>query len=110
MAAGSAGSRKGGLSPRGGTVHPLHVPGHAHPGCHRRPGNDTQAIADGDTQIVNALSLDQFGDGRHPLGRPGRIPNSLSVPATDLLHPLTGDFATPEQMAQQLAAVDPRSR
>lgn len=67
-----------------------------------------QAIAAGDVQIVNALSVAQFqGTGGTHYGRPGRIPNSLSVPATDLLDPLTGDFAPPEQMARQIAGIDP---
>ncbi|MDF1736555.1 MAG: sulfurtransferase [Minwuia sp.] len=66
-----------------------------------------QAIASGDVQIVNALSVAQFqGTGGTHYGRPGRIPNSVSLPATDLLDPLSGDFARPDRMAQQVASID----
>lgn len=66
-----------------------------------------QALADGEVQIVNALSEAQFrGTGGTHYGRPGRIPNSISVPANALLDPMSGDFATPAQMAEALAAVD----
>lgn len=66
-----------------------------------------QALADGGVQIVNALSEAQFrGTGGTHYGRPGRIPNSISVPANALLDPMSGDFAAPAQMAEALATVD----
>jgi len=66
-----------------------------------------RAIADGDTLLVNALSEDQFtGTGGTHYGRPGRIPASLSIPAADLVNPVTGAFVPASEMAQRLAHID----
>ncbi len=51
------------------------------------------AIADERTCIVNALARDQHtGESRVHYGRPGRIPSSVVVPATELVDPTTGAF------------------
>lgn len=64
------------------------------------------ALDDPDTLVVNALSLPQFeGSGGTHYGRPGRIPGSVSCPASTLLDPATGKFASPEDMRRQLAAL-----
>jgi len=65
------------------------------------------AITDGDTLLVNALSADQFeGTGGTHYGRPGRIPASLSIPAADLVNPMTGQFASQAEIEQRLAHID----
>ncbi len=67
----------------------------------------SRAIADGDTLLVNALPEDQFtGTGGTHYGRPGRIPASLSIPAADLVNPVTGAFVPASEMAQRLAHID----
>jgi len=44
-------------------------------------------------QLINALSVAQFaGTGGAHYGRPGRIPNSLSLPAKEMVDPDTGCF------------------
>jgi len=44
-------------------------------------------------QLINALSAEQFaGKGGAHYGRPGRIPNSLNLPAKDMIDPGTGRF------------------
>ncbi|MDF1719642.1 MAG: sulfurtransferase [Minwuia sp.] len=66
-----------------------------------------RAIADGDALLVNALSAAQFtGTGGTHYGRPGRIPSSISIPAADLVNPMTGQFASPAEITQRLAHVD----
>lgn len=40
--------------------------------------------------LVNALSQEQFEGGGQHYGRPGRIPGSVSVPATSVIDPSTG--------------------
>lgn len=66
-----------------------------------------RAIADGDALLVNALSADQFdGSGGTHYGRPGRIPASVSIPAADLVNPVTGQFAPLAEIEQRLAHVD----
>jgi thiosulfate/3-mercaptopyruvate sulfurtransferase len=53
----------------------------------------SQAITDPQKVLLNALKKEQFlGTGGPHYGRPGRIPNSLSWPATDLYDPATGEF------------------
>ncbi len=52
-----------------------------------------EAINDPQKVLLNALKKEQFlGTGGAHYGRPGRIPNSLSWPATDLYDPQTGKF------------------
>lgn len=66
-----------------------------------------RAIADGDALLVNALSAEQHaGTGGTHYGRPGRIPSSLSIPAANLVNPITGDFAPLAEIEQRLAHVD----
>jgi len=57
------------------------------------------------TQIINALSAVQFaGTGGAHYGRPGRIPNSLNLPAKDMIDPATGCFWDLETLAQKVKA------
>ena len=63
------------------------------------------ALHDPDTMLLNALSPAQFeGSGGTHYGRPGRIPGSTSCPASDLLDPSTGEFASLERMRALLGA------
>ena len=58
-----------------------------------------------DTQLINALSKAQFaGTGGAHYGRPGRIPNSLNLPAKDMIDPATGCFWGLETLAQKVKA------
>lgn len=58
-----------------------------------------------DTQLINALSAVQFaGTGGAHYGRPGRIPNSLNLPAKDMIDPATGCFWDLETLAQKVKA------
>jgi thiosulfate/3-mercaptopyruvate sulfurtransferase len=51
------------------------------------------AIGDPSTQLVNALSAEQFaGTGGAHYGRPGRIPGSVGLPFSSLLDPGSGRF------------------
>ncbi len=66
-----------------------------------------RAIDDGQSLLVNALSADQHsGTGGTHYGRPGRIPNSVSIPAADLVNPMTGQFAPLAEIESRLAHVD----
>ena len=63
------------------------------------------ALHDPGTMLLNALSPAQFeGSGGTHYGRPGRIPGSASCPASDLLDPATGEFASPQRMRALLGA------
>lgn len=56
-----------------------------------------------DTQLINALSAAQFaGTGGAHYGRPGRIPNSLNLPAKDMIDPATDCFWDLETLAQKV--------
>ena len=58
------------------------------------------ALHDPDVVLVNALSPEQFvGSGGANYGRPGRIPESASVPLTDLLRPGTSWFRSLDEIA-----------
>lgn len=62
------------------------------------------ALDDPGTVLVNALAPEQFaGSGGTHYGRPGRIPGSVSCPAMTLLDPVTGRFASRDEMRRQLA-------
>ena len=53
----------------------------------------SEAITQPHKVLLNALKKEQFlGTGGAHYGRPGRIPNSHSWPATDLYDPQTGEF------------------
>jgi thiosulfate/3-mercaptopyruvate sulfurtransferase len=63
------------------------------------------ALGDGGTRLVNALSREQFaGTGGAHYGRPGRIPGSVSVPARELVSPETGCLLPPETLRERFAA------
>ena len=60
------------------------------------------AISDENTYLVNALSPEQFaGSSGSHYGRPGRIPNSLNLPANSLLTPDAYTFLPLDALAAQ---------
>jgi thiosulfate/3-mercaptopyruvate sulfurtransferase len=62
-------------------------------------------IADPDVVLVNALAPEQFkGTGGAHYGRPGRIPDSVSVPFRDLLRPGTSWFKSKDEIRAILEA------
>ena len=62
------------------------------------------AIEDGSTCVINALSKDQhMGIGGANYGRPGRISNTVNVPAGDLIDPETHVYRSPDQLADRFA-------
>ena len=62
------------------------------------------AIEDGSTCVINALSKDQhLGTGGANYGRPGRISNTVNVPAGDLIDPETHVYRSPDQLADRFA-------
>jgi len=64
------------------------------------------AIGEGATCTINALSAAQHaGTGGTVYGRPGRIANSVNVPAAGLLDPSTGAFLPPPELRAKFAAV-----
>ena len=64
------------------------------------------ALEQGSTCILNALSEEQhLGTGGADYGRPGRIANSVNVPASDLYDPKTHAYLPPEQLAERFADV-----
>jgi len=67
----------------------------------------SQAIADPKKVLLNALKKEQFlGTGGSHYGRPGRIPNSVSWPATDLYDPQTGEFKSQDELTALLKQLD----
>jgi len=57
--------------------------------------------------LLNALKKEQFlGTGGAHYGRPGRIPNSVSWPATDLYDPQTGEFKSQDELTALLKQLD----
>ena len=67
----------------------------------------SEAIADPQKVLLNALKKEQFlGTGGAHYGRPGRIPNSRSWPATDLYDPQTGEFKSLEELTALLNQLD----
>ena len=67
----------------------------------------TEAITDPQKVLLNALKKEQFlGTGGAHYGRPGRIPNSVSWPATDLYDPQTGEFKDLEELTALLQQLD----
>jgi thiosulfate/3-mercaptopyruvate sulfurtransferase len=67
----------------------------------------TEAITDSQKVLLNALKKEQFlGTGGAHYGRPGRIPNSRSWPATDLYEPQTGEFKSLEDLTALLTQLD----
>ena len=64
------------------------------------------ALEQGSTCILNALSEEQhLGTGGADYGRPGRIANSVNVPASDLYDPETHAYLPPERLAKRFADV-----
>ena len=64
------------------------------------------ALGQSSTCILNALSEEQhLGTGGADYGRPGRIANSVNVPASDLYDPKTHAYLPPEQLAERFADV-----
>jgi thiosulfate/3-mercaptopyruvate sulfurtransferase len=67
----------------------------------------TKAITDPQKVLLNALKKEQFlGTGGAHYGRPGRIPNSRSWPATDLYDAQTGEFKGLEELTALLRQID----
>jgi len=67
----------------------------------------TEAITDPQKVLLNALKKEQFlGTGGSHYGRPGRIPNSVSWPATDLYDTQTGEFKPLEELTARLKQLD----
>ena len=67
----------------------------------------SEGINDRQKVLLNALKKEQFlGTGGAHYGRPGRIPNSLSWPATDLYDPQTGEFKSLEELTALLKQLD----
>jgi thiosulfate/3-mercaptopyruvate sulfurtransferase len=67
----------------------------------------SDAINDPQKVLLNALKKEQFlGTGGAHYGRPGRIPNSVSWPATDLYDPQTGEFKDLEELTARLRQLD----
>lgn len=90
-------------------------------GFHARPRPELLAtldevvvsMDDHRVQLVNALSPEQFlGIGGAHYGRPGRIPNSLSLPVRNLFDATSLEFAAaPEiRVAAERAGLDPGKR
>ncbi len=64
------------------------------------------SIGGGPTCILNALSQEQhLGIGGASYGRPGRIENSVNVPAGELMDPITHAYLPAEELAERFAAV-----
>lgn len=58
-----------------------------------------EALQTQSCQLINALSAEQFtGSGGAHYGRPGRIPQSISLPARTLYDTRTGKFLTRNQL------------
>ena len=67
----------------------------------------SEAITDPQKVLLNALKKEQFsGTGGAHYGRPGRIPNSLSWPATDLYDTQTGEFKDRKELTALLKQLD----
>ena len=67
----------------------------------------SEAITDPQKVLLNALKKEQFlGTGGAHYGRPGRIPNSVSWPATDLYDPLTGEFKSQDELTALFKQLD----
>jgi len=67
----------------------------------------SEAITDPQKVLLNALKKEQFlGTGGAHYGRPGRIPNSVSWPATDLYDPQTGEFKSLAELTAMLRQLD----
>jgi thiosulfate/3-mercaptopyruvate sulfurtransferase len=67
----------------------------------------TEAITNPQKVLLNALKKEQFlGTGGAHYGRPGRIPNSVSWPATDLYDLQTGEFKSLEDLTALLKQLD----
>jgi thiosulfate/3-mercaptopyruvate sulfurtransferase len=65
-----------------------------------------KAIGDAGTCTINALSPEQHtGAAGANYGRPGRIKDSVNLPASYLLDPATNAFLPPEQLRRRFEAV-----
>ena len=63
------------------------------------------ATKNDDFLLVNALTRKQFSGGGTHYGRPGRIPESINIPALEILDHNTGKFSPKEKMQQQLKLI-----
>lgn len=61
------------------------------------------AIEDSATCTVNALGADIHSGENARYGRPGRVPGSVNVPKVELVDPETGEFKSPQEIAQKFA-------
>lgn len=68
-----------------------------------------QAVSDGSTIILNALTEDLHKGLNTRYGRPGRIPNSVNIPFHELIKPDTGKFKSPSEVTQIFADKDVHS-
>ncbi len=88
---------------------PVSTTPHDYPAAHltarRRPelfvGKDEMSGAIGDPQVcsINALAPELHSGASPRYGRPGRIPGSVNVPASNLQDPATFALRPPEQVA-----------
>ena len=58
------------------------------------------AIEDPSIGLVNALTKEQFEGRGQFFGKPGRIPQSISVPAIDLTDPMSGALRKPDELQE----------
>lgn len=58
------------------------------------------AIEDPSIGLVNALTKEQFEGRGQFFGKPGRIPQSISVPAIDLTDPISGALRKPDELQE----------
>ncbi len=69
-------------------------------------GEVLAALEQGSTCVLNALSEEQhLGTGGANYGRPGRISDTVNVPAGDLHDPVTHAYLPADQLAEKFAAV-----
>lgn len=68
-------------------------------------GDVTRVYKDDDYVLVNALTRKQFLGGGTHYGRPGRIPNSINIPALELLDHNTGKFLPKEEMRELMKSI-----
>ena len=71
----------------------------------------SEAITDPQKVLLNALKKEQFlGTGGAHYGRPGRIPNSVSWPATELYDLQTGEFKSQDELTALFKQLDLKAR
>lgn len=91
------------------TAHPAHAATVFHPSPRVGHFLDKTAmmaeLGRADTHIVMALPSDVFHGDRVIFGRPGRIPGSKSIPASELLDPAGTAFLPIEELERRLSPV-----